>query len=453
MADTKDSTHRIQVGEEFPVTAVRLNDDGEGVAAIQGLTVFVPQLLVQESATIRIVSVHRRFARGQIVQRISNAPHRIIAKCSVYGACGGCQLQHLDYANQLLHKQAIVAWALRKLPQQDQPHILPVLGMNDPFRYRNQVQVPIQWHPNKGIRIGFFGAESHHIVETTSCHLEPLAMEETVRQVAAWIADQVPAFAQKVHHIIVRQSFTTEDIMVILAMTNADYDDVNLQNLLDLPGVVSMGLTIQPRVNGPVWGKQVHILAGRTHLVERLLGLEFLISPRSFFQVNTRQAEKLYAKVLQYAHLQGNETVLDAYSGTGTMALLLARRAKFVMGIESIEPAVEDARNNAQHNDIHNVDFMVGEVETIGPKLQQMGRSFDVIVMDPPRKGAHPNVLQTILQVKPKRIIYVSCNPATLGRDVEILVAGGYEVKEVQPVDLFPQTSHVESCALLVRKV
>lgn len=430
---------------------------------VEGFTVFVPGLLPGERATVRIVQVERRFARAVALQRIgSDAPERTSAECAVFGECGGCQLQHQSYPAQLAHKQRMVQNALARLAKLSDVPVLPTIGMESPWRYRNQVQVPLTWHEEAGrYSGGFFAASSHRVVETTACHLEPSSMEKAVEDVIDVLGTSLPAIGEMssrgpvraagqpstppVHHVIVRESFTTGEQMVILVLSRTGLDvSEAVRRIAALPNVVSVALTVQPKPGGPVWGNAVDVVAGQSYLTERIGELEFLISPRSFFQVNTPQMRTLYQVALDYAQLSPTDTVLDAYCGTGTISLMLAKQAKAVVGIETISAAVEDARRNAAHNRIDHAEFVVGEVETVLPRWIEAGQTFDVAVLDPPRKGCDPHVISALIAARPRRIVYVSCNHVTLARDLRLLADGGYHVLEAQPVDMFPQTSHVE---------
>ncbi|MCL6518144.1 MAG: 23S rRNA (uracil(1939)-C(5))-methyltransferase RlmD [Alicyclobacillus sp.] len=444
----------VRPGDRRTVTALRLNDDGDGVASVEGLTVFVPGLLPGEAADIEITGVERRYARGRVVERRGDARTRVAPPCAVFGACGGCQLQHLTYEAQLAHKREVVVQALRRIARMEGVPVEETLGMASPWRYRNQVQVPLSFDPaGPTLTPSFFAPGSHALVPVPGCHLEPEEMEETVRRVAALLSDALGQRAEAVHHLVVRQSFTTGAQMVILAVDDADLPlDGVAGRIVRLPHVVSVVRTVQPNRHGPVWGRTVEVLAGERHLTERIGELEFLISPRSFFQVNTLQARRLYETALSFAAVGPEDEVLDAYCGTGTLALLFARRAKRVAGIEAVAAAVEDARVNAAHNGIDNAEFVAGVVEGVLPRWIEQGRRFDVALLDPPRRGCDRRVLDAILEARPRRVVYVSCNPATWARDVRILADGGYRVEAVQPVDMFPQTSHVECCSLLVRK-
>lgn len=449
-------SHPLKIGDELAVVAERLNDDGDGVARSDGLTIFIPHLLPAEAATVVVTQVEKRFARARVATRQGTSSLRQQPVCSVFGACGGCQLQHMDYLGQLEHKRDVIESTLRRHAKLPDVPVLPTIGMQHPWRYRNQVQVPIRFDQPSGRFLGgFFAPASHNLVTTDVCHLEPAEMERTVVTVLDLLSAAKPSTTPDVHHVIVRQSYTTGQIMVILAVRRSlqgDSDLALVEHIGALPDVVAVAQTVQPQVHGPVWGSTVEVLQGAPHLTERVGGLEFLISPRSFFQVNTEQADQLYQQVLRYAELSPTDQVLDAYSGTGTISLLLAKHAKSVLGVENIRPAVEDAKRNAQHNHVPNARFVVGEVERVVPERLAKGEHFDVVVLDPPRRGCHPDVLHAVTAAKPRRIVYVSCNHATLARDLQLMVAGGYTVEEAQPVDMFPQTSHVECCLLLVRQ-
>lgn len=445
------------IGSVHTVTADRLNDDGDGVGRIDAITVFVPDLLPGEEARVRVTANERRFLRAAVIERLTDAESRLAPACAVFGDCGGCQLQHFTHAAQLEHKRRVVEQALVRIAKLPDVRVHPTLGMDEPWRYRNQVQVPLEYVTGTGsargrLVTGFFASGSHRIVHSATCDLEPAEMEQAVAAAVDVLSDTLGARALAVHHLIARRSHTTGDIMLVIAVRDADLDlQAVAVKLLSLPNVVSVARTVQPQPNGPVWGRSVDILAGSAVLTERLVDVEYLISPRSFFQVNTAQAERLIATALSYADVGPEDTVLDAYCGTGSISLPLARRSRQVVGIESVPEAVADARRNAEHNAIANARFEVGQVESVLPTLLQEGLTLDVAVVDPPRKGCDRVVLDALLDAKPQRVVYVSCNHATLARDLRVLVDGGYSVIEAQPVDMFPQTSHVEVVCLLVR--
>jgi 23S rRNA (uracil1939-C5)-methyltransferase len=449
-------THTVPVAlhEQYDMEAIRLNDDGDAVGQIHGFTVFIPELLPGEEATVEIVRIDKRFARGRIVQRLKDATERANPECAVFGACGGCQLQHLSYAAQLRHKQHVVENALRRIGGLEGVTVQPTLGMASPWRYRNQVQVPVRFDGQGGVRMGFFQPRSHEVVETKVCALEPEPMERMVGIAAHTIADTLGKVAPRIHHLIVRQSFATKQSMITLVATETVPNAEGLANQLVLAtGADSICLTIQPRIGGPVWGPRVEVLYGSGTITEHLCDFDFDISPRSFFQVNTQQAEVLVRTAVELSDVGPDDVVLDAYCGTGTLALSFARRAKRVVGVEVVADAVRDAKHNATCNGISNTTFHVGKVEEVVPRwVDGAGAHFDVAVLDPPRKGCEPSVLHALAKAKPGRIVYVSCNPVTLARDLRTLIAEDYRIAAVQPVDMFPNTSHVE-CVVSTHRV
>ncbi|MCL6633515.1 MAG: 23S rRNA (uracil(1939)-C(5))-methyltransferase RlmD [Alicyclobacillus herbarius] len=466
-------------GQVHEVEALRLNDDGEAVAYVNGVAVFITGLLPKERARVRIVERNRRYARAVLVDTPAPTASpadsaatageplsgRIQPLCAVFGDCGGCQLQHLDYQRQLEHKRRMIREALARFAGLDNVTVHPTLGMETPWRYRNQVQVPVEFDGRGGVHLGFYAAKSHQLVPTTACHLEPEPLERTIEQAAHMAAELLGLQANLIHHIIGRYSFTSGEMMLIFSYS-ADRENsrerhaLNRQaladvasRLLQLPGVVCVAATRTMGRHGRVFGRHTDILAGKPYLIERIGGLEFLISPQSFFQVNTQQARRLYDQVLHLAQVGAGDTVLDAYCGTGTMALLLAGQVARVYGIESAPQAIADARENARHNRIRNAEFTVGRVEQVLPAWVMKGWRADVIVLDPPRRGCDTAVLEAVAAVRPRRLVYVSCNHITLARDLRRLDDLGYAVSEVQPVDMFPQTAHVECCSVLVPSV
>lgn len=488
-----DTVHELNI--------IRLNDDGDGVARLEDVTVFVPGALPGETVHARIVSAHKRHlvaeatgwvlrhesgwhgegsdghegsqgeaqgeAQGEgsrdqaLADHISQGqasadqghPIRVAPLCPVFHQCGGCQLQHLSYTTALEHKRQVVASALQRIGHLDKFEVLPTIGMDTPWRYRNQIQVPLRYDADSGQLVqGFFAPHSHEVIETTSCDLVPPSVEETMVEAPRQMSRVLGAEASVVHHMIIRHSLFTGEQMLILGVRKPPADLKKLTTALFSPPIVSLGITVQENPTGPVWGDKVDIIAGKANLMERLGKLDFLISPRSFFQVNTKQADVLTELARNSCALRGDEVVLDAYCGTGTFSLTIANSVKEIVGIEAVAPAVEDARANAKQNSIDNARFEVGIVEHVLPRWVEQGTRFDVAVLDPPRKGCHPDVLRALVDAGIPRIVYVSCNPATLARDVRILADAGYRPGAFQPVDMFPQTSHVE-CVVSIEKV
>lgn len=446
------------VGEERELQIVRLNDDGDGVGRLEDVTVFVRGALPGESVLARVTNAHRRHLSAELlhvesstalqVQDNNNTTvqrMRTLPLCPVSDTCGGCQLQHISYQAQLDHKQQVVAGALKRIGKFADALVLPTIGMDDPWRYRNQIQMPVDYDEASGeLRQGFFAVGSHQIIETSECLLVPESVERTMEELPKQIVQHLGAEARFVHHLIIRHSRHTGEQMVILCVRRHFSGLEALARTLLCDPVVSVAVTVQEHPTGPVWGHVVEVLAGKDAIKEELDGVEFLISPRSFFQVNTVQAEVLTTLAKERCNLTGDEVILDAYCGTGTFSLTLARYAKETVGVEAISAAIEDAKQNAEINAVGNATFVVGNVEEVLPKWVGEGRSFDVAVLDPPRKGCHPDVLQALVNAGIPRIVYVSCNPATLARDARILEDTGYRFGPFQPVDMFPHTSHVE---------
>ncbi|WP_054967347.1 23S rRNA (uracil(1939)-C(5))-methyltransferase RlmD [Alicyclobacillus ferrooxydans] len=476
------------------VDIVRLNDDGDGVGLIDDVTVFVRGALPGENVRVEVTEAHRRHLIAQVVEWLGVEGHRssgvevlrlsgieeqrtsrveeqrssdeqdevsgdavtsnsqdilsldrVTPLCGVFEACGGCQLQHVSYRGQLLHKRSVVVNALQRIGRFSEFVVQPTIGMDEPWRYRNQIQVPLKWDEESlSLSQGFFAPGSHTVVQTNSCALVPEVVEQTMTLVPKALTEVLGPDAAFVHHLIIRFSVHTGEQMLILGVSRRLRQERELMDALMVGSIVSLAMTVQERSTGPVWGKTVEHLAGKRVLTERLGDVEFLISPRSFFQVNTRQAEVLTKLVQDRAALSGNETILDAYCGTGTFSLTLARFVKQTVGIETVVAAVHDARENARVNRIDNARFEVGEVEQLLPEWVRHGQKFDVAVLDPPRKGCHPDVLRALIDAGIPKIVYVSCNPSTLARDVRLLADEGYQLGEFQPVDMFPQTSHVE---------
>ncbi|MFC5704190.1 23S rRNA (uracil(1939)-C(5))-methyltransferase RlmD [Cohnella faecalis] len=469
----------VSVGQRFESDIIGLTHEGEGVGRVEGYTLFVRGALPGERVEAEVVSVGKSFGRSRMVRIISVGEERQDAPCPIYDSCGGCQLQHLDYAAQLRWKrQHVVDNLVRigKLTVEGEPSKLtadgtaagsanPVIvrdtiGMSEPWRYRNKAQVPIGASPEGGRRLigGFYEHGSHDIVEMDECLIQQSENEQTVRAVkeAASLLD-INAYDRvtgrgQLRHVVVRHAISTGQRMVVLVTNGRDLkhrDELVSLIRQNVPGVASICQNVNT-VNSPVvFGEETHVLWGEDVIYDEIGGIQFAISARSFFQVNPEQTEKLYRAAVDYAGLSGEETVIDAYCGIGTISLFLAKHARRVYGVEIIPEAVEDARRNALLNGIHNVEFAVGPAEVVMPKWQAEGISPEVIVVDPPRKGCDPELLNTMLQLKPARIVYVSCNPSTLARDLRVLEDGGYRTVEVQPVDMFPHTGHVECSVLL----
>ena len=446
-------------GKKYEMTIDRLGSSAEGVGRIQDFTVFVPYALPGETVETTIVEVKKNYARGKLVRIVTASPDRVEPCCAIYDACGGCQLQHMDYAAQLAAKRQQVIDAVTHIGHQNGIPVHPALGAENPWNYRNKMQFPIGRKAGKTI-IGCFAQGSHEIIDTTDCHIQKELNNDivnAVREVVTKLA--IPVYDEDKHlgvlrHVVGRVGKNGECMLVLVTAVKELRSAKHLVGMLRtrLPKLVSIQQNIQTYHNNVVLGRETKLLWGRPTILDRLGSLTFHISPRSFFQVNTAQAEVLYNKALEYAGLTGSETVIDAYCGTGTITLFLAQKARKVYGIEIVKPAILDAEKNARDNHIKNAEFIVGDATVVMPRLYKQGIRADVVVVDPPRAGCTPPVLEAFAHMQPRRIVYVSCNPATLARDIALLAGLGYQAKEIQPVDMFPMTSHVECVVLITRK-
>ena len=448
----------VRKGQTYELHIDRLGTSGEGVGRHENFTIFVPHALPGETISAVIEDVKSSYARGRIKQILHESVDRAAPLCALYEECGGCQLQHLSYEAQLRAKRAQVVDALTHIGKLPQIPVRETLRAEEPWNYRNKMQFPIGRNSGQ-IVIGCFAQGSHTIINTENCHIQR-AENNDLANAAREIAEQlhIPVYNEDTHkgvlrHIVGRVGRSNDLMAVIVTATKQLPRAKDFVRMMRerLPNLVSVHQNIQTYRNNVIMGRDTQLLWGRPTIIDSLGRLNFHISPRSFFQVNTRQAERLYEQALSYADLHGTETVIDAYCGTGTITLFLAQKARKVYGIEIVQPAILDARKNARDNHVKNAEFIVGDATTVMPALYKQGIRPDVVVVDPPRAGCTETVLRTFANMKPQRIVYVSCNPATLARDLAILKDLGYAAQEVQPVDLFPQTSHVETITLLLR--
>ncbi len=467
----------VTAGQSIELDIVGLTHEGEGVGRYEGYTLFVAGALPGERVRAEVFRVGKSFGKAAMRQLIAASPDRRAAPCPLYESCGGCQLQHLDYAAQLRWKRRHVMDNLIRIgklpvagadaggssvewgdPDREPVVVHETIGMAEPWRYRNKAQVPIG-RGEAGLIGGFFEEGSHDIVDMEACLIQQEENEETVRAVKdAARTLGISAYDRLagkglLRHVVVRHAASTGQRMVVLVTNGRDLPhEAELVGLIreKVPGVVSVVQNVNTLSTPVVFGDLTRTLWGQDVIYDEIGGIRFAISARSFFQVNPQQTERLYKKAVEYAGLTGEETVVDAYCGIGTITLFLARHARRVYGVEIIPEAIEDARRNAELNEIRNVEFAVGRAEKVLPRWQKSGVKPDVIVVDPPRKGCDPALIATMLELKPARIVYVSCNPSTLARDLRLLEDGGYRTVEVQPVDMFPHTVHTEVVSLLV---
>lgn len=449
----------IQKGLEYTLDITGMGSEGEGVGKIDGFTVFVKGAIIGESVKVKIIKKTKNYAVGKIEEIITNSESRIEPKCSIYKYCGGCNMQHINYEKQLDLKRQKVEDAIKRIGKID-IKVNETLGMENPLRYRNKVILPVG-KDGEEVKIGFYAPRSHSIINMETCSIQHEVADKLSFIIRNWIKENnISVYNEEkgignLRNIMIRYGFKTKEAMVVLVTREKEIKGLN--KLVDtikesIPEVKSIIQNINPKNTNVVLGKVCKTIWGKDTIEDYIGDLKFSISPLSFFQVNPVQTEVLYNKALEYADLKGEETVFDAYCGTGTISLFLAKKAKKVYGVEIIEEAIENARENAKNNAIENAEFFVGEAENVIPKIINSGVKPDVVVVDPPRKGCDEKLLVAIAKAEPKRIVYVSCDPATLARDMKTLKELGYEATKVQPVDMFPETAHVETVARLERK-
>ena len=449
----------VQKNEYYDVKIESLTHDGLGVARVDGFPVFVANALVGEEINMKVTLVKKTYAFGRAVDYFVTSGERVKPECGIYKQCGGCQVQHLSYEGQLKMKHDTVVNHLKRIGHIEDANVLPTIGMQNPSRYRNKTQVPFGYADGKVVA-GFYQKRSHEIINMQSCLIQTDISDqivETMRQLCQEL--EIDPYNESLNlgvlrHVIVRVGFKTEEIMVTLVTRTHEIPNSELliQRLVSkYPKIKSIAQNVNPKVTNVIFGDETRILYGEPYIYYEMNGIRFAISPRSFYQVNPIQTETLYSKAVEYAQLSGNEIVFDAYCGIGTITLFLAQHAKQVYGVEIIPEAIEDAKMNARLNGFENTQFAVGKSEEIIPAWIENGIVPDVIVVDPPRKGCDRSLLDTMLEAAPDRIVYVSCDSSTLARDLRVLIDGGYKLEVVQPVDMFPQTAHIECVAKLVR--
>lgn len=470
----------VSVGQLVDAEIIGIGHDGEGVGrTADGFTLFVHGGLPGERVSVRVEHVKKQFGYAKLLHVAGASADRQEPPCPLYAECGGCQLQHMGYDAQLRQKRKIVVDALERIgklkvagaagsgngqseEEQGSSGIVvhPTIGMEDPWRYRNKAQVPFG-QVEGGLVGGFYAQGSHRIIDMKECLIQHEWSDRAVGLVKSLCGELgIRAYDEEtgrgvIRHVVVKVGFRTGDIMVVL-VTNGD-DFTRRRELMEmirreLPGVKSICQNINTAKTNVIFGPRTEVLWGEEYIYDYIGDVRFAISARSFYQVNPVQTERLYGKALEYAALAGGETVIDAYCGIGTISLFLAQHAERVYGVEIVPEAIEDARRNAQLNGLeHKAEFAVGAAEVVIPAWAESGIRADVIVVDPPRKGCDPALLDCIARMQPRRVVYVSCNPATLARDLRILEDAGYRTVEAQPVDMFPHTVHVECCVLLTQ--
>ena len=462
----------MQKNDLVTVTITDVGVSGEGIGKVDGYTLFIKDAIIGDVVEAKLMKAKKNYGYAKLMNIISPSEYRVDApECPMARKCGGCQIQEMKYDRQLEFKAGKVWGNLQRIgevPEELLEKVTePVVGMDNPFHYRNKAQFPFGTDKEGNIITGFYAGRTHSIISNTNCALGVEVNEEILKIILAFMKEyKITAYDEEKHqglvrHVLIRYGFTTKEIMVCLVINGnkLPHSDELAKRLSAIEGMTSITLSVNKEKTNVIMGTTIKPVWGQTYITDYIGDVKYQISPLSFYQVNPVQTEKLYGLALEYAGLTGNETVWDLYCGIGTISLFLAQKAEKVYGVEIIPQAIDDARNNAKINNIENADFYVGKAEEVLPEYyknyeKEHGKKAhaDVIVVDPPRKGCEESLLQTMVDMEPDRIVYVSCDSATLARDMKFLRANGYELQRVRAVDQFPHTVHVETVCLLSRK-
>ena len=435
--------------------------DGEGIGKADGFTVFVKDAVIGDTVRAKIMKAKKNYGYGRLEEIITPSPDRVEPKCQFARQCGGCQLQALSYEKQLEFKTSKVRGHLERIGGFTDIPMEKILGMEQPFHYRNKAQFPVGKSKDGRIITGFYAGRTHSIIENRDCALGVTQNKEVLDRVIAHMEKfNIQPYDENtgkglVRHVLIRYGFFTDEMMVCLIINGEKLpgEEALVKSLCQIPETVSVMVNVNKKRNNVILGEKVRLLWGQPYITDKIGEISYQISPLSFFQVNPYQTGRLYGKALEYAQLSGNETVWDLYCGIGTISLFLAQKAKMVRGVEIIPAAIENAKENARLNGFDNTEFFVGKAEEVLPEqFARTGERADVIVVDPPRKGCDEKLLDCMVKMAPERIVYVSCDPATLARDLKFLEEHGYKVMKVRCVDMFPHSVHVETVVLLSRK-
>lgn len=498
----------FQKNQLLTTEIIDMSTEGEGIGKVNGYPFFIKDTIIGDRVEIRAIKLKKNYGYGRLEKVITPSPFRVMPSCSFHRQCGGCQIQAMSYEQQLAFKQNKVRNNLLRIGgfrSEELDRIMePVVGMEEPFQYRNKAQYPIGRDKEGNPVAGFYAGRTHSIIANTECLLGVDENRSILEVILQYMKEyHVSAYEEAsgkglIRHVLIRKGFTSGEIMVCLVINPEHmgkdctglkgknrsrewlpHQEGLMERLIKIPGMTSISVSINCEKTNVIMGTEIHTLWGKERITDTIFvrdvdnhftrtgaGITFSISPLSFYQVNPVQTEKLYSLALSYAGLSGKESVWDLYCGIGTISLFLSGKASKVYGVEVVTQAIEDAKQNAANNGITNAEFFVGKAEEVLPEFygrkdasfssgsdaEQDGEDMlhpDVIVVDPPRKGCDEMCLQTMLKMAPDRIVYVSCDSATLARDLRILCDGGYELKRVRPVDMFPQTVHVETVVLL----
>lgn len=429
---------RPQINQKIDLTIRDFGCNGEGVGDFDGYTVFVDAALPGERIEARLTECNKSYGRARLETVISPSTERIKPACSFFGKCGGCQLMHLDYAQQLLQKRELVTRAIQRIGKLDDIYVAPCVPSPTPLGYRNKIQLPVS-----NSILGMYAHHTHKLVPIDRCLIHCDLGEKVFQSIRRLISQTKPS---NLKHLLIRTAIHTEEVLVVL-VTNTQERLHGMANriLEQCPQVKGVLQNVNLRKDNVIFGEHFHTLAGKSSITETLSGLNFKLSAASFFQVNTLQAEQLYALALEAAELKPTDTAIDAFCGIGTLTLLISKKVKEVIGIENVIQAVADAQENALLNQISNAHFLHANAEK---KMHELDPA-DVVFLNPPRKGCAPELLETLSLKRPRKIVYISCDPGTLARDLAFLKERGFFITEIQPVDMFPQTAHVECVATI----
>ena len=432
--------------------------DGEGIGKADGFTVFVKDAVIGDTVTAKIIKAKKNYGYGRLMEVLKPSPYRVEPKCEFARQCGGCQLQALSYDQQLVFKTNKVKGHLERIGGFTDIPMEPIIGMDELFHYRNKAQFPVGRNKEGKIVTGFYAGRTHNIIENRDCALGVAENKEVLDRVIAHMEKYgIEPYNEAtgkglVRHVLIRYGYFTKEVMVCLILNGNKLpkEEQLVKSLCEIPGMTSITINVNKKRSNVILGEEICLLWGQEYITDRIGDISYQISPLSFYQVNPMQTQKLYAKALEYADLHGEETVWDLYCGIGTISLFLAQKAKFVRGVEIVPAAIENAKENAKLNGLENTEFFVGKAEEVLPReYKKNGVYADVIVVDPPRKGCDETLLETMIEMNPDRIVYVSCDSATLARDLKYLCERGYELRKVCPVDQFGMTVHVETVVLL----
>ena len=482
----------LKKDDQVTIEIEDIGTDGAGIGKADGYTLFVKDAVIGDIIKAKVIKAKKTYGYARLMEIITPSKDRVEPVCPVARQCGGCQIQQMSYSAQLKYKQKLVRDNLARIGGITDCEVLPVIGMENPFNYRNKAQYPVGRNKDGKVVIGFYAGRTHSIVDYTQCAIGAPENAQILEKIRTFINENnISVYDEQSHkglirHILIRTGKHTGQIMVCLIINGKTlpHADKLADCLKDISGMSSIMININKERTNVILGSECSVIWGNSYIEDSICGIMFRISPLSFFQVNPVQTEKLYRKALEYAELTGNETVWDLYCGIGTISLLMATKARKVYGVEIVPQAIEDAKNNALRNSLNNAEFFVGKAEEVVPRIYDedmkkaenepvdskenskensglpdsasdesvMRINPDVVVVDPPRKGCDETLLDTIVKMNPKRIVYVSCDSATLARDLKYLVANGYEIARVQPVDQFAHTVHVETVVLLSHK-